>query len=156
MQRKQIHRFALSNTPEPHSGLGLASYVTATSPIRKYSDLVTQRQLRAAAGLESPYTQNQIDAIIADLTDPMAHVGLIQRNRHRYWLLKYLEGRIGQKEEAIILSKRRNNYSILLKHYMLECPLQGADGIKLKPEDLVQVTIQHANARHDLITVYLG
>jgi exoribonuclease-2 len=156
MQRKQIHRFVLTNTPEPHSGLGLASYVTATSPIRKYSDLVTQRQLRAAAGLERPYTKDQIDAIITDLAEPMAQVGLIQRKRHRYWLFKYLEDRIGQKTEAIVLAKRRNTYSILLTEYMLECSLPGAEAIKLRPEDIVQVTIQHANARNDLISVYLG
>ena len=86
----------------------------------------------------------------------MTHVGLIQRQRHRYWLLKHLQGRIGQKEEAIVLSKRRNTNSILLPAYMLECSLSGAESIKLKPEDLVQVTIQHVNARNDVLTVYLG
>lgn len=156
MQRKQIHRFLLTNTPEPHSGLGLSSYVTATSPIRKYFDLVTQRQLRAASGLEAPYTQSQIDYIIDELSDIMAHVGLVQRQRQRYWLLKYLQSRIGHKEEAIVLSKRRNTYSILMPAYMLECTLSGAESIKLKPEDLIQVTIQHVNARNDVLTVYLG
>jgi exoribonuclease-2 len=156
MQRKQIHRFILSNAPEPHSGLGLTSYVTATSPIRKYFDLVTQRQLRAALGLESPYTHEQIDDIIKELSNTMANVGQIQRQRYRYWLLKYLQGRIGQKEEAIVLSKRRHTYSILIPTYMLECSLSGAESIKLKPEDLIQVTIQHADARNDVLTVYLG
>ncbi len=156
MQRKQIHRFVLTNAPEPHSGLGLSSYVTSTSPIRKYFDLVTQRQLRAASGLESPYTQKQIDNIIDDLSDPISQVGIVQRQRHRYWLLKYLEGCIGQKEEAIVLSKRRNTYSILMTAYMLECALSGAESIKLKPEDLIQVTIQHVNARNDVLSVYLG
>lgn len=156
MQRKLIHRFLLTNTPEPHSGLGLSSYVTATSPIRKYFDLVTQRQLRAASGLEAPYTQRQIDDIINELSDIMAHVGLVQRRRHRYWLLKYLQSRIGHKEEAIVLSKRRNTYSILMPAYMLECSLSGADSVKLKPQDLIQVTIQHVNARNDVLTVYLG
>ena len=156
MQRKQIHRFLLTNTPEPHSGLGLSSYVTATSPIRKYFDLVTQRQLRAASGLEAPYTQGQIDHIINELSDIVAHVGLVQRQRHRYWLLKYLQSRIGHKEEAIVLARRRNTYSILIPAYMLECSLSGAESIKLKPEDLIQVTIQHVNARNDVLTVYLG
>jgi exoribonuclease-2 len=155
MQRKQIHRFTLSNTPEPHSGLGLPNYVTATSPIRKYFDLVTQRQLRAALGMEPPYTNTEIDFIINSLSGTMAQVGLIQRQRHRYWLLKHLQGRIGQKEEAIVLSKRRNTYFILIPAYMLECPLSGAESIKLKPEDPIQVTIQHADARNDLLTVYL-
>jgi len=156
MQRKQINRFNLSSSPEPHAGLGVAAYVTCTSPIRKYFDLVTQRQLRAALGLEKPYLTEEIDAAIAALAEPMARVGRLQYRRHRYWLLKYLEGRVGTKEEAVILHKRRGGYFILLPQYLIECPLAGAENIKLKPEDLVQVTIQHVNARKDVITVYLG
>ena len=156
MQRKQINRFILRNSAEPHAGLGVPAYVTCTSPIRKYSDLVTQRQLRAALGLEKPYSADQIDGFIASLAEPMAQVARIQYRRHRYWLLKYLEGRIGTKEEAIILYKRRSGYTILLPQYLIECQLAGAENITLKPEDLVQVTLQHVNARKDIIAVYLG
>ncbi len=156
MQRKHINRFKLGSIPEPHSGLGLPGYVTGTSPIRKYTDLVTQRQLRAAAGIETPYTQEEIDTIIAALEAPMAKVGRTQYARHRYWLLKYLEGCIGQKKEALVLFKRRNSFIVLLQEYLLECTLSGAQGISLKPEDLVHVTIQHVNARNDTIDVYFG
>jgi exoribonuclease II len=156
MQRKQINRFTLSSVPERHAGLGLPGYITATSPIRKYSDLVNQRQLRAASGLEPPYTQEQIDYCIASSEEPLADVGRIQFRRQRYWLLKFLQTRIGQKEEALVLFKRREGYVVLLTNYMLECPLSGAEGITLRPEDLIQVTLQHVNARNDVISVYYG
>jgi exoribonuclease II len=153
MQRKLINRFRLGSTPEPHAGLGLPGYVTTTSPIRKYTDLVTQRQLRAAAGLEPPYTQEEMNAIIAALEEPLRQVGRIQYARQRYWLLKYLESHIGQKEEAIVLFKRRGGFVVLLTAYLLECPLSGAQGVSLKPEDQVRVILQHVNARTDAITV---
>ncbi|GAB6906570.1 ribonuclease R [Desulfosarcina cetonica] len=156
MQRKLLNRFVLRPTPEHHCGLGLDAYVTASSPIRKYFDLVTQRQLRAALGLEQPYTHKEIETIIEQLARPMADVGRIQFRRNRYWLLKHLEGRIGEKEEAIVLQKRRNAYAILLKAYMIECNLPQSTGINLKPEDLVQVTIQHVNARNNILSVFLG
>jgi exoribonuclease-2 len=156
MQRKQINRFALSSAPERHAGLGLAGYVTATSPIRKYSDLVTQRQLRAAAGLEAAYSREQIDYLIAATEQTLTGVARIQSRRLRYWLLKFLQTRIGQKEEALVLFKRREGYIILLQNYMLECTLSGAEGIILRPEDLIQVTLQHISARNDVITVYFG
>jgi len=156
MQRKQINRFALSSAAERHAGLGLSGYVTATSPIRKFSDLVNQRQLRAVAGLEEPYTRMQIDYLIASSEGPLAEVGRTQFRRQRYWLLKYLQTRAGQKEEALVLFKRRDGYVILLPAYMLECSLSGAEGITLRPEDLIQVTLQHANARNDVITVHFG
>lgn len=156
MQRKLLSRFVLSTKPESHSGLGLDAYLTATSPIRKYFDLLTQRQLRAAMGLEDPYTQEEVSRIIGHLEHPMGCVSRLQFRRNRYWLLKYLESHVGKKEEAIVLSKRRYGYQILLNEYMLECMLPLSSGINLKPEDMIQVTIQHVNARKDILSVYLG
>jgi len=156
MQRKLLSRFILNPTPEHHSGLGLNAYVTATSPIRKYFDLATQRQIRSVLGLEKPSTQEEINYLIQTLEQPMSHVAKIQYSRHRYWLLKYLEKQIGHKEEAIVLYKKRSNYQILLTEYMIECELPLSSGIELKPEDLIQVIIQHANARKDVLSVFMG
>jgi len=156
MQRKMLSRFMLRSEPKNHSGLGLNAYVTATSPIRKYFDLATQRQIRAALGLEAPSTQEEIDQIIQVLELPMSHVMKIQKSRHRYWLLKYLEKRIGQKEEAVVLYKKRNSYQILITEYMIERDLAASSGIDLHPEDLIQVTIQHVNARKDVLSVFMG
>jgi exoribonuclease-2 len=156
MQRRLLSRFILSTSPEWHSGLGLDAYLTATSPIRKYTDLVTQRQIRASLGLESAYTVDQIDEIIQALELPLSQVGRIQYARHRYWLLKYLEGRTGQKEEAIVLNRTRKSYQILLTQYMLECDLPISGRIELKPEDLIQVTVQRVSARKDVLQVAIG
>ena len=156
MQRRLLSRFVLSPKPEHHSGLGLDAYVTATSPIRKYFDLSTQRQIRAVLGLEVPYTMKEIDHIIQVLEAPMSCVSKLQFNRHRYWLLKYLEKRIGQKEEAVVLYKKRNTYHIVISEYMIECDLPLSSGIELKPGDLIQITIQHVNARKNVLSVFMG
>lgn len=156
MQRKQISRFMLGCEPDSHSGLGLDAYVTATSPIRKYFDMVTQRQLRSLLGLGTPYDRDQMAYLLGLLETPMRSVSRIQYRRQRYWILKYLEKKIGQKTEAIVLQKRRSCYVALLTEYMLECQLPLSIGIDLKPEDLVQVTIQHVNARSDVLTVFIG
>ena len=156
MQRRLLSRFALSTKPDLHSGLGLNAYITATSPIRKYSDLINQRQIRASLGLETAYSADQIADIIKSLELPMSIVGRFQYTRHRYWLLKYLENRVGQKEEAIVLHKARRKYQILLTQYMLECDLPITGGIELKPEDLIQITIQRVSARQDIIQVAIG
>lgn len=156
MQRRFLSRFVLDFKPGKHSGLGLDAYVTATSPIRKYFDLVTQRQIRAIFKLEEPYSVDEIEHLIQMLQMPMSTVGRIQHGRHRYWLLKYLEQHIGRKEEAIVLNKRRNNYQILLNEYMVECDLPLSTGLELKPEDLIQVTIQNVSARKDLLQVAIG
>lgn len=156
MQRRHLSRFMLGCEPERHCGLGLNVYLTATSPIRKYFDLVTQRQLRAVFGMETPYTREQVQDIIHMLELPMGHVSRIQSRRNRYWLLKYLEGRTGQREEAMVLYRRRNNYLALIPEYMIECELPVSSRLDLKPEDLVQIKIQHVDARKDIFSVFMG
>ena len=156
MQRRKLSRFALDHKPEKHAGLGVMAYVTATSPIRKYTDLVTQRQIRAVLGLETPYTAEEIDRIITAIRPPMSEVGRTQQKRYRYWLLRYLEGQVGQKTTACVLFRRRQNYQILLSEYMIECSLALSEGMMLCPEDNIEVTIQHVNARGDKLSVALG
>jgi exoribonuclease-2 len=156
MQRKLLNRFVLGTTAEYHSGLGLEAYVTATSPIRKYWDLITQRQIRSLLGLERPYTEEEILRIIHMLEQPMANVSRLQYRRHRYWLLKYLENEVGRKQEALVLGKRRNGYQVLLTEYMIECSLPLCPGIELKPEDVIKVTLQNVNARKDILQAFLS
>jgi exoribonuclease-2 len=134
----------------------LDAYVTATSPIRKCFDLVTQRQIRSCLNLDAPYSAEEIQHIVSMLEQPLSHAMLVQNRRHRYWLLKYLEGKTGAKEEAVVLDRRRDGYTILLTTYLVECKLTLSGGWNLKPQDLVQVTIQHADARRDVLTVSLG
>ena len=156
MQRKHLNRFVLGPSPEHHSGLGVDTYVTATSPIRKYFDLITQRQLRAMLGFETPYSEEEITHLLQVLEQPMGNAARVQFRRNRYWLLKYLEQHIGQKEEAIVLSKRKDGYQVLIPEVMIECFMQAPESIRLKPEDYLQITLQHVNARKDLLTVYMS
>jgi exoribonuclease II len=156
MQRRLLNRLVLTTKAENHSGLGLDAYVTATSPIRKCFDLVTQRQIRSCLNLDSPYSAEEIQQIISMLEQPLSHAMLVQNHRHRYWLLKYLEGKVGAKEEAVVLDRRRDGYTILMTTYLIESKLSLSGGWNLKPQDLVQVTIQHVDARRDVLTVSLG
>jgi exoribonuclease-2 len=154
MQRRRLNRFVLHTAPERHSGLGLDAYITATSPIRKYFDLITQRQIRAALGMADPYTAEEISSHMQQLEQPMAAVSRVQHNRHHYWLLRYLEGRVGEKTEAIVLQRRRNAYQVLLTEFMVECDMPLDIGRSLKPETVVEVTIQNVNARKGLLSVF--
>jgi len=112
--------------------------------------------LRSAFGMEKAYTHEEIDEIIISLSQLMSNVSRIQQRRNRYWILKYLEKKIGEKEEAIVLYKRRDRCQILLPEYMIECDLYLPDNIDLKPKDLIQVILQHVNARKNSFSVFMG
>ncbi|MDY0131349.1 MAG: ribonuclease catalytic domain-containing protein [Desulforegulaceae bacterium] len=157
LQRKEMSRVIISTTPEPHFGLGVNSYITSTSPVRKYFDLVCQRQIKSVFGLETPYSTEELDEITARLDNTMSSIGRVQFQRKRYWILKYLEEKRGEKEPALVISdKRFNSYSIVLLNYMMDSKLPATSGMNLKPGDNIVVIIQNVNARSDILSVHLS
>jgi len=154
MQRKQLNRAVIGTRAENHSGLGVSAYVTATSPIRRYYDLLTQRQIRGILGYEPPYSKDTLEKILQVIDIPVSNTGRVQSQRRKYWLFRYLEKMKGAKEEAIVLDCRRDFYTILIKEYMLEWRMP-ASGLSLKPGDLIYVTIQHADARRDQLSLFV-
>ncbi|MCP4117276.1 MAG: RNB domain-containing ribonuclease [Desulfobacteraceae bacterium] len=154
MQRKQLSRAIIGIKPENHSGLGVKAYVTATSPIRRYYDLITQRQIRSVLGYEPAYSRDQLREILQLVEVPMGNTGRVQFQRKRYWLFKYLESMKGSSCEAIVLDSRRDFYMVMLKEYMLEWKIPSS-GLNLKPGDLIHVTIQHADARRDQLSLFV-
>ena len=156
MQRRLLSRVFIGLEPEPHTGLGLDVYVTLTSPLRKYVDVATQRQLRSLLGLEALYSDEEIRFIIQAVEQPMSYITVLQRERLRYWILRYLQRHVGQKEEALVLEKRRHRYVILLTKYMIECSLPLNCGADLKSEDTILVKLDRVSARSDTIGLSLA
>lgn len=154
MQRKHLSRAIISTDPQAHSGLGVNAYVTATSPIRRYHDLLTQRQIKAVFGYHDPYTKDELDQILQSISISVANAGKVQASRKRFWIIKYLESVKGNDFEAMVLDKQRDFYTVLIKEFMLEARLP-ASGLKLKHGDIIRVTIQHADARRDQLSLFV-
>ena len=84
----------MTTVPAPHEGLGVAQYAWASSPLRRYVDLINQRQLLALlAGEPAPYQPGD-EALLVALRDFElaydAYAGF-QRNMERYWCLRWIE-----------------------------------------------------------------
>ncbi|CCK79179.1 ribonuclease catalytic domain-containing protein [Desulfobacula toluolica] len=154
MQRKQLSRAIIGTEPESHSGLGVKAYATATSPIRRYHDLLTQRQIKSIFGYDKAYTKTELETIIQSISVAIANAGRIQSSRKRYWIIKYLESKRGNTYEALVLDCHRDHYNVLIKEFMYEAKLP-VSGVKLKHGDIIQVTIQHADARRDQLSLFL-
>ncbi|MFO7989169.1 MAG: RNB domain-containing ribonuclease [Desulfotignum sp.] len=153
MQRKHLSRAVISTDPQAHSGLGVKAYTTATSPIRRYHDLLTQRQIKAVLGFNPAYSKKDLEEILQAVSVPMANAGRVQGARKRYWLLRLLETMRGESLDALVLECHRDHFNILLKEFMLEARLP-ASGLKLKQGDAVQVTVQHVDARRDQLSLF--
>jgi exoribonuclease-2 len=120
-QRRLLNRVTLSTSAGSHSSLGLKPYSTFTSPIRKYADLVAQRQLKAALlGDRTPHSEASLQQIIADIEVNGSKINLVQEQRQRYWLTKYLEGKIGNTLNALAINQAFNRLDLFLTDYLIE------------------------------------
>jgi len=99
----------MSTQPMPHQGLGLAQYLWASSPLRRYADLVNQRQLIALIGNgTAPYQQNDTE-LFAAMTDFEATYGNyaeFQNRMENYWCLRWL---LQEERRELIATVVRDN-----------------------------------------------
>ena len=69
----------------PHFSLGLEAYVQATSPIRRYADLIAHRQIIAQLSALEPMDEERLGEVIDDLDDPLRQSIQISREDQRHW-----------------------------------------------------------------------
>ena len=80
--------------PAPHEGLGVAHYAWSTSPLRRYVDLINQRQILAASRGEPPaYSGNDpmLFAAVRDFELAYDAYNEFQRRMERYWCLRWMQ-----------------------------------------------------------------
>ena len=155
--RRRLSRVVMDLTPSPHWGLGLPCYTFATSPIRRYLDLVTHRQLLAAVSGHPPvYQPEDLEQILSTIEPAMRRAGQMKNRRLRYWLLKHLSTRVGQKLEALVLDKTPHRYRLMLPDILLDLFMTAPATVKLSPGDTVLVRLDRVNPREDQIKVSLA
>ena len=155
-QRKLLGRVDLGIEPGPHYMLGLDLYTTITSPMRKYYDLVMQRQMKSLLGGGPPvYGKHDLKNMVSEVDPRLAKAGLVSQERERYWVLKYLQDQVGQPLTALVLEKRMRGYNILLYDYQLEVNLSAADGTALAPGETITVVLEKADPFNGTLKVAL-
>lgn len=102
--RGLLKRSEMSPYPSSHFGLGLNAYTQVTSPIRRAVDLISQRQItQYLIDGKVPYSHQQVTELIAELELGQDEAVLIQRERNKYWLLKYLMQETIRKIQGVIV-----------------------------------------------------
>jgi exoribonuclease-2 len=146
--RKTFKRSRLSLTPGLHSGLGLGAYTQASSPIRRYADLVTQRQFTALLrGVPIPHGREELLQILVGAEAAEQEIRAIEERSTNYWLLEYLS-RYKREETltAIVLDTKGN---VELEDYYLRARVTSRN--KIEPGHTVNVRIESVDpGRADL------
>jgi exoribonuclease-2 len=115
-----------SLTPDRHSGLGLDIYARATSPLRRYSDLVVHQQLRAFV-LDRPVLDaDQVLERTASLEPAGALIRRAERQSNLHWKLVYLARRPDWRGEGVVVSVEERRAIIMIPELALETPMRNS------------------------------
>jgi exoribonuclease-2 len=114
--KRCLSRGQQGTTPMPHFSLGLPAYVQATSPIRRYADLIVHRQLIACLDQGEPMQESTMQERIADLEDPLRQSNQISREDQRHWQHVWFETRPGQSWSCEFLRWLRPQDRLALVH----------------------------------------
>ncbi len=125
--RRTMKRSQYRSGPGAHAGLGLGAYSQATSPLRRYLDLVVHQQLRAHLAGAAPLTSTEIVERIGEIEPPVAAARQAENQSDKHWTLAYLGRHPGWRGRAVLVDRR------------------GANGVFIVPE-LAYETSVHLNA----------
>lgn len=109
-----------SSRPGPHAGLGLELYAQATSPLRRYLDLVAHQQLRAHLRGVKTLNSQEITERVGATGAVTGSVRWAERRSMEHWTLVYLLQHPGWEGEGIVVDKRGNRAVVLVPELGLE------------------------------------
>lgn len=151
--RRCMPRSEMSITPLRHAGLGLETYSQVTSPIRRYTDLLSHFQLKAhLRGDPLPFATEHLQETMLSVTTAAYEATMVERQTNRYWGLEYLRRNPKEVWQALVLRWLREHDNlglILLEDLGLELVMRFKRTVSLG--DRLEVQVERADPRQDVI-----
>ncbi|MDQ2097389.1 MAG: ribonuclease R [Tychonema bourrellyi B0820] len=151
--RRCMPRSEMNLTPGRHSSLGLEAYTQVTSPIRRYTDLLTHFQIKAHLRDEpQPFSPEEMQDIVMCLGTAVREASSVERQTNRYWGLEYLRRNPDEVWEALMLRWLREDSNlglILLEELGLELAMRFGRSVEIG--DRFEVKVTHCDPRSDVI-----
>ncbi len=150
---RKLRRVEFSLSPSPHAALGVSAYCQVTSPIRRYADLVMQRQIAALAATGVPaLSADDLGEIIGHLETTCLALNRAQNSAVRYWTMVALRDHLDEPTEAVVLEEQGRGLQIELTDWGLRTRLHPS--VQHRPGDRISVRVVQADPRADRIVVH--
>ena len=151
-QRKFLPRVNWNTEAKPHHGMGLSVYTNLSSPLRRFIDLIIQRQVRSAAAGGPPlYTPERMSELLTEVDATARRAAKLQMRRRRYWLLRYMEAQPSRDFEALALDRLPHRWRIFLPSLMMDADMPLPKGREILPGEAIHVRARKINAREDIL-----
>jgi exoribonuclease-2 len=131
--RKFLGRSSLSLQAGRHSGLGLSMYTQFTSPLRRFADLVMQRQLIAhISGEELPYNEEELFKVLETAERTARESRSLEGEAKKRLLMQYLKQDWGSKPiEALIITEVKGGYKVEMQPWGADAYLATSSSFKM-------------------------
>ena len=129
--------------PAPHLSLGIDVYAQATSPIRRYVDLIIQRQIVSKLENDEPsYSEDELENLYPKIEIGIRDKKMVERNREKYWVYKHLKTLEGTEISGIINSINDSRASVYLPDYLFEIPVLLGSNFNLEEDRNIKLVVQ--------------
>ncbi|GJM15830.1 MAG: ribonuclease [Thermodesulfobacteriota bacterium] len=129
--------------PAPHLSLGIDIYAQATSPIRRYVDLIIQRQIVSKLENDEPsYSEDELENLYPKIEIGIRDKKMVERNREKYWVYKHLKTLEGTEINGIINSINDSRASVYLPDYLFEIPVLLGSNFNLEEDRNIKLVVQ--------------
>jgi exoribonuclease-2 len=129
--RRTLKRSQQTSIPAPHAGLGLDVYARATSPLRRYLDLVVHQQLRAYLRGEETLGEQEVLERVGAAEAVTGSARLAERQARRHWTLVYLLQHPEWRGEGVVVERRGARSTVLIPALSLEVQMPLGEDIPL-------------------------
>ncbi|WP_295882699.1 RNB domain-containing ribonuclease [uncultured Thiohalocapsa sp.] len=129
--RRQFKPSRTSIEPGPHYGLGLDAYARATSPLRRYADLLVHQQIRAVLRGEAPMTAEQVSARAGEADQGGIAVRRAERQSNQHWKLVYLLRNKAWQGEGVVVELGERKDTVIIPELALETKLRAKADLSL-------------------------
>ncbi len=136
-----LEKVGLTTEPIPHESLGVGVYTQATSPLRRFLDLLMQQQIDAVCRGETPHGTEYLEEAILRLPLQMDTARRVEQWSNRYWLLKYFEQHMGRAFEAVVVERRREGVLVELPDYLLKAMLYAPPDARFSEGEHLMVKV---------------
>jgi exoribonuclease-2 len=124
-----------------HFGLAVKDYAHSTAPNRRYTDLITQRLLKAAIeGKPLPYSKDELGVLAAHCTQAENATNKVERQVGKSAAALLLESRIGEQFDALVTgASSKGTWARLLSMPVEGKLVHGFEGIDVGDRIRVQL-----------------